>query len=204
MTFRFTEIPTNARRKCVFPVETRDYPRRRFEIAVLRNSFHSQGVALPTLVVLKDMRPSFYFSAASLLALASIYFAGTKAGWTVEAVAESNAPAKVVWDLIFNMNHWQDWNKVFSITIDGNPLPGKSFTILAKWEDGTTDLAEERIVTVDASNMRICWNYEGIPDWMLSTDRCILIEESADDKGMLLRIRNYENFGGPLAFIVKW
>mmetsp|Transcript_5235 Transcript_5235/g.6957 ORF Transcript_5235/g.6957 Transcript_5235/m.6957 type:complete len:186 (+) Transcript_5235:88-645(+) len=149
------------------------------------------------------MRQSFYFGVASMLALASIYFAGSNAGWAVEAVAETDVPAKVVWDLIFHMNHWHDWNEVFSITIDGNPVPGKAISILAKWKDGTVNRADERIVIVDASSMQMCWNYEGIPDWMLSTDRCIIIEERTSDRSPL-RIRNYEKFGGPLAFIVIW
>jgi hypothetical protein len=48
---------------------------------------------------------------------------------------------------------------------------------------------------------RICYDFEGLPEVLLSTDRCLVATRVADTR---TRLVNYEQFGGVLAQLVAW
>mmetsp|Transcript_17144 Transcript_17144/g.44667 ORF Transcript_17144/g.44667 Transcript_17144/m.44667 type:complete len:182 (-) Transcript_17144:1770-2315(-) len=128
----------------------------------------------------------------------------------IEAVAHVNRPGSEVWNVVRDMRRWHEWNDVFRIDFkceEGTPClptPGTVLTITCAWYDNTTDVAHERVTyvsdsTTGTSVLSLCWEYIDLPRWLLTTDRCIAISEVHTSRS---RVVNYEQFGGPLAWIV--
>lgn len=68
---------------------------------------------------------------------------------------------------------------------------GSALGITCNWLDGSTDFSPERITTV-VENEKLCWDYEGMPEFFLSTDRCIVITKISNG---VVRVQNYERYG---------
>jgi len=110
---------------------------------------------------------------------------------------------------------------VFHIDLDGEPELEKEIRITCHWPNNSTDTAREKITLIDPPH-KMCWEYQEVPTWLLSTSRCITITDevnSRDDAQEnasevthskpsaagatgILKISNIEIFGGPLAPIV--
>mmetsp|Transcript_8558 Transcript_8558/g.16204 ORF Transcript_8558/g.16204 Transcript_8558/m.16204 type:complete len:183 (-) Transcript_8558:186-734(-) len=142
---------------------------------------------------------------AAAVALAAFLFALADAGgFSVNETTVIAAPREEVWPVLFSMAEWATWNEVFAIQIDGPPEVGKPLRITSHWEDGTTSVSNEKIVTVEYPS-RMCWEYQDLPQWLLGTDRCISLAEAQDFDGKpITHLANYEVFDGPVSTFVKW
>lgn len=122
-------------------------------------------------------------------------------------------PVSGVWDTVRNVKEWHSWNRVFDITFDSDsecntecfPQVGDLLTITCRWLDGTTDTSHEVVTQVSINSSdgtaSLCWLYVDLPQWLLSTDRCITLYSTKDGG---TRLVNHEQFGGPLAWLVYW
>ena len=126
-------------------------------------------------------------------------------GFTFEVISEVSAPRSNAWRHVLDMGRWHEWHGTFRIDIDGLPSPGKPLRITCRWPDGAFDYAPERITYVE-DETALCWDYEGLPDWLLGTERCIVLSSvmgGANGKSVIAtRIHNYEVFFGPLAPLI--
>jgi hypothetical protein len=65
--------------------------------------------------------------------------------------------------------------QVFHVETDDPITVGSPMVISCTWFDGSTDVSPERVTVIEPT--RICWDYEGMPEWLLSTERCIAFTE---------------------------
>jgi len=120
-------------------------------------------------------------------------------GATLEATTFVPKPRAQVWGVVAKMSEWKRWQPVFDVAIDGAPAVDKQITFTCNWSSGAVDVANEKIVRVE-NRRRLCWDWQDGPDWLLATDRCIVLSDEA--KGTV--VHNYEVFSGPLAPFVYW
>ena len=130
-----------------------------------------------------------------------------------EVAAESVVPGarrEAVWRRVHDMGRWAEWHDTFDVAIDGMPKDGKPLRITCRWHDGAVDTANEVITRVEAPS-RLCWDYDELPDWLLGTERCIVLSESTSateggaprkTQARGVHVRNYERFWGPLAPLI--
>jgi len=105
-----------------------------------------------------------------------------------EAKTTISADPNCIWETVFDMGNWSNWNSVFDITIDGLPEIEKELIIKSTFRIGPAGLSKERIWGIDNSSdtfKRLCWEILGIglaepfefliplPQAFLSTERCI-------------------------------
>ena len=93
-------------------------------------------------------------SILTLVLLRAVWIAAI--GVTIEASTTVKIPRAKVWRHVSKMKTWDRWQPVFSVEIDGAPAVGKTFAVTCHWSDGTVDVANEKIVTVERQRS-ICW-----------------------------------------------
>ena len=113
-----------------------------------------------------------------------------------------------VWRRALDVERWERMSDAFAVSCDacgGGLRVGALLHITSSWSDGTSDVAVERVTVVEPER-RLCWDFERvpggpyIPDLLLRTDRCILLEDGAD--GRTTRVTNYVRFSGPIGLPV--
>ena len=79
-----------------------------------------------------------------------------------------DAPISCVWDVVYNLANWSEWNDVFDIHIDGLPEVGDVIEITASWFLSAPTFTRSRISVVEDTDTlkRICWDLQelGVPN----------------------------------------
>eukprot|EP00729_Bicosta_minor_P010911 gene10911-3113_t len=150
-----------------------------------------------------SVRSTGAFRAAFAAVIAGSYIALAKVDTNIHTKQVIRAPAEEVWQLLYKMDEWKDWNDVFDVAVgDGDGKEevavGKAIGITCNWVDGTSDFSRERITVIE-EGVRICWDYEGMPEMLLTTDRCVTVTQVSTTN---VKVENYEIFGGPLGAFV--
>ena len=139
----------------------------------------------------------------------------------VQVIHEIDAPISCVWDKLFNIGNWSEWNDVFDIQIDGLPQVGSLIEIRAKFLIGPPSFTKERISVVEDTDTlkKMCWDMEelGVPNirgtealfWIptpphfFNTERCIVLTESQTTNGTMIdNYINLDSLGGVVVFVV--
>ena len=132
-----------------------------------------------------------------------------------------DAPISCVWDVVYNLANWSEWNDVFDIHIDGLPEVGDVIEITASWFLSAPTFTRSRISVVEDTDTlkRICWDLQelGVPNirgtealfWIptpphfFNTERCIVLTESQTTNGTMIdNYINLDSLGGVVVFVV--
>lgn len=136
---------------------------------------------------------------AAIFALSAVWaFVAVWPGVEYEVVSEIRAPRHRVWRLVHDMGRWHEFQGTYHVQIDGLPREGSEVFITYYWPNGALDTVPERVVKAVVDEA-LCWDYEGLPDWILSMDTCVSLSASGQKRESTTILRIHRRFAGLLA-----
>ncbi len=116
----------------------------------------------------------------------------------IRTVTEIHAPAGIVWDILADFEHYQDWNP-FTYQADGRLEIGTRLKFNVRFTDGS-EIATTHIICKIDPMRELTWRKTNIP-FLLWTERRQVIEIIDEQH---LRLINREFAWGPLSPLVSW
>ncbi|KAH7105305.1 hypothetical protein BKA62DRAFT_613522 [Auriculariales sp. MPI-PUGE-AT-0066] len=138
--------------------------------------------------------------------------------FTAQGTSHINAPIDTVWDVLFDLEKYPEWNpfvRSLAFTepsgrvLSREPAPGDRLVIRSNIPPNLSGNGQRQTTCTffafDKTNYKASWGQIDIPQFLLHTSRwSVLSETELVDGGKQTMYETQEAFAGPLAWIIKW